>query len=112
GCRDGSSRPSCNPHQGDSAYWHTLLRFRGRVPRVMMTIRRRMLLLLSLLVAACLAVAAAWQGLEEYRAGLLEASARREKEMFFRSLLSLQGAALEELAVDYTCWDDLVRFVR
>lgn len=80
-------------------------------PRTL-SVRTRILLLLSLLAAAFLAGALSWQWLEKKQAGLLSRQARQDMAVTDEKELALKGESLKMLASDYTCWGEMVTFVR
>ena len=77
-----------------------------------MTVRTRILLLLSLLVAAFISGVFAWQALGQQQVVALSEEARRDKVATVRTVLSQRGETLAALAFDYTCRNEMVRFVQ
>jgi PAS domain S-box-containing protein len=78
----------------------------------MMTVRKRITLLLIGLVVACLAGFVVWQKAEERKIGLLLKNEVHERQVVFEKLVHLKGAKTRTLAFDYTYWDEMVEFVK
>ena len=76
-----------------------------------LSVRTRILLLLSFLAAAFLAALLSWQSLGRRQAEQLSRQSRQEMTVTDEKELTLKGEALQSLACDYTFWDEMVTFV-
>jgi len=71
-----------------------------------------MMCLFLLLMAALLALGVGWDRWENRRAVRLAESAYRDRNQFVTRVVDLKGASTQNLAEDYTYWDEMVRFVQ
>jgi signal transduction histidine kinase len=78
----------------------------------MISVRQRVMVLVSLLAFGFVVTATAWQLVGERDAGRLAQNAAVEKKQLFDQIVDLKGARLQALAADYTFWDELAGFTR
>jgi sensor domain CHASE-containing protein len=77
-----------------------------------MRVQTKLTLLLFFLAVILIAARYLHQTFENERVYVLFQQNSEEKKAYFNKLITLKGANLKSLSVDYTYWDDMVDFVR
>src|SRR3972149_4389404 len=77
-----------------------------------MSTQARLILLLLVLSGVFVGALTLFRYLDAERADRLYDDVAREQRSAFGKLLDLKGASLRSFSVDYTFWDDMVRFVQ
>lgn len=78
----------------------------------MITVRKRIMLLLSALVVGFLAAIFAWRMLVVNRAEFLGRLTKQQRLAAIEKLVKMQENSLQVFAADYTAWDDMVQLTR
>lgn len=75
-------------------------------------VRKRVVLLLSLVAAIFIPLLLGWQMLEQRRSNMLYAAAKADTCAVSKKLVDMTGQKLKSISSDYSYWDDMVTFVR